>query len=288
MVGATDSRQRGVFENAGKTTVAPRVDAAAKAALIAVVRAGGCAETGAAALGLTLRAFQAARKSDAAFARLWRNAQAASASRERRRRRAVPGGGAGEVRIAPNNRRVLQKRNIGHVKFDIEAQQVFLAHFCATCDCAAAAAEAGVCENTVLNHRRRDPAFAEEYDAALDQGYVRLEAEALRQRLIVQQRLRAVMEVASLPEGSGGGREDAALTVEAAAEFERVLKLLDRADRKARRPRRTSGGRHKVWTFDTAMALLDERLKALGVPVSELPPEVAARYDGAGEREGGE
>lgn len=257
------------------------MDAAAKAALLAVIRAGGCAETGAAALGLTLRAFQAARRGDARFERRWRSAQAASASRERRRRR-LRGGAAGETRIAPNNRRVLQKRNIGHVRFDAKAQQVFLAHFSATCDCAAAAAAAGVCENTVLNHRRRDPAFAEEYDAALDQGYVRLEAEALRQRLLAQERLRAALEAAPLEDGTAasGGPPGAALPAEAAAEFERVLKLLDRADRKARRPKRTSGGRHKVWTFDAAMALLDERLQALGVPVPALPPEVAARYDG--------
>lgn len=256
----------------------PRVDAAAKAALVAIVRAGGCAETGAAALGLTLRAFQAARKRDARFERRWRSAQAAWASRERRRRRGLRGGVAGEIRIAPNNKRVLQKRNIGHVRFDAEAQQVFLAHFAATCDGAAAAAEAGVCENTVLNHRRRDPAFAEEYDAALDQGYVRLEAEALRQRLLAQQRLRAALEAAPLP--AAGQGDGAALPAETAAEFERVLKLLDRADRKARRPKRMSGGRHKVWTFDAAMALLDERLGALAVPVPPLPAEAAARYDG--------
>jgi hypothetical protein len=277
-----DSRHIGEFEETGDSRGAPpRVDAAAKAALLAVVRAGGCAETGAAALGLTLRAFQAARKGDARFARRWRSAQAASSSRERRRRRALRSDGAGEVRIAPNNRRVLQKRNIGHVRFDAEAQQAFLAHFGATCDTAAAAAEAGVCENTVLNHRRTDPAFAEEYDAALAQGYVRLEAEALLQRLEAQKRLRAALEAAPLGEATVTG-DCALLTAEAAAEFERVLKLLDRADRKARRPKRSSGGRHKVWTFDAAMALLDERLKALDIPVPALPPEVAARYDGDG------
>jgi hypothetical protein len=260
--------------------VAPRVDGAAKAALLAVMRAGGCVETGARALGLTLRAFYFARERDAEFDAQWREAHEASAVAERRRR--PLSGEGGEIRIAPNNKRVLQKRRIRNVRFTEKKRQIFLAHFAETCDGAAAAAEAGVCERTVLNHRRTDPAFAHEHDAALDQGYVKLEAEALRQRLEEQRRLRSALEAC---EGGAASGERATLSADAAAEFERMLKLLARRDRKARRPRRTSGGPHKVWTFDAAIELLDKRLEALGIQVPALPPEVAARLDGEGEAE---
>ena len=131
------------------------------------------------------------------------------------------------------------------------------------------------------NHRRKNPAFAAEFEEALEQGYVTLEAEALRQRLAAQKKLRAAIE--------GAGRSDAALMPDdVGAEFERVMKLLARWDRKRQRPSRLSpeGGR-RACTFDAAIALLDARLKALGIEIEPLSAEDAGRYDGPGESGGG-
>ena len=136
-------------------------------------------------------------------------------------------------------------------------------------------------EQTVQLHRRKNPAFAAEFEEALEQGYVTLEAEALRQRLAAQRKLRAAID--------GAKRGNAALLPDDVGdEFERVMKLLARWDRKRQRPSRLSpegGGR--ACTFDTAIELLDARLKALGIEIEPLSPEDAERYDGPAEREGG-
>jgi hypothetical protein len=144
-----------------------------------------------------------------------------------------------------------------HVKFDAGRQEAFLACFAWSADTLAAAAEAGVSESTVYAHRRKDPAFAEAYRSALALGCARLEAEALRQRLAAQKALRAAAEKA--PPGAAPPP-----TLDAAAEFERALKLLARRDRKERRP----GGRQR-WTFDAAIELLEKRMRGLG---HKLPP----------------
>jgi hypothetical protein len=195
-----------------------------------------------------------------------------------RRRRSGPDssiGPAGEERIASNNRRGLQVRKMRHVRFDAKRQQRFLAHFAWSADTLAAAAEAGVCETTVYNQRRSNPAFAEEFQAALDQAYARLEAEALR---------------AAVERSEPGAEPGAAplLPADMAAEFERVLKLLARWDRKPRRPERQAAldGRREPWSFEGAIALLNRRLAALGMEVPPLPAEIAARYDGPDESEG--
>jgi hypothetical protein len=263
----------------------------------------------AAAGGYALNSFYRVARSDLQFRAAWKDAHAVSAATERGLALSLedgpggpsttPLGGAvplpeassgrkssgkileGEERIVPGNRRVLQRRKMRHVRFDEARQQAFLAHFCWSCDAIAAAAEVGICERTVYAHRRRNPGFAAEFQEALEQGYVRLDAEALRQRLEAQQRLRAAMD--------GSEPRAAIISTDAAAEFERVLKLLWRWDRRKRRPDRHAApdGRRQVWTFDAAIELLGKRLKALGVAVPPLPPEAAARYDGPEGPDGG-
>ncbi|MEA1013687.1 hypothetical protein [Sphingosinicella sp. LY1275] len=256
-----------------------RIDAAAKAACLDGLLAGARVADLAAAIGVTPQALQRARKRDPLFDAGWRAAHAASAAAER----AVKGSGAlaGEERIAANNRRGLQVRKMRHVKFDAKRQQRFLAHFAWSADTLAAATEAGVCETTVYNQRRSNPAFAEEFQAALDQAYARLEAEALRQRLAAQQALRAAVE-RSEP-GAEPGAEPL-LPADMTAEFERVLKLLARWDRKPRRPERHAApdGQREPWSFEGAIALLNRRLAALGMEVPPLPTDLAARYDDPG------
>lgn len=51
----------------------------------------------------------------------------------------------------------------------------FLATLAATCNVKAACAEVGMSAASAYNHRRRWPRFAERWDAAVEEGYVRLE-----------------------------------------------------------------------------------------------------------------
>lgn len=260
----------------------PRIGASAKSAFLEALRGGARREEAAAAGGFTLMGFYGARRRDPEFAAAWKEALASSAAAERRPPPEDPTAEnptaenrTGELRIAPANRRILQRRIRRNVRFDEGRRQAFLAHFVWSCDTKAAAAAAGVHESTVNLHRRNDTAFAEEFREALHQGYDLLEAEALRQRLAAQRALREAVESSEPP---------VSLAADVAAEFERVLKLLARWDRKARRPdaRSSEGARRSVWTFEAAIELLGKKLDALGVPVQPLPPDEAERYDGPG------
>jgi hypothetical protein len=177
----------------------------------------------------------------------------------------------GEERIVSNNRRLLQRRRLRHVRFDGRRRAVFLAHFRWSCDALAAAAEAGVCERTVYYHLKGDSAFAAAFRDALEEGYARLEVEMVRRRLAAQARLRAATEAYE----AGMGPFPAAAM---AAEFERTMTLLARWDRRddgrpglqVKRPSSSRG-----WTFDEAIALLDKNLRALGAHTSGSPrPDV--------------
>jgi hypothetical protein len=220
------------------------IDAAAKAAFLTHLRAGLRREDAAAVLGFSLTGFYGARARDPAVAAEWKAALAAPPAAARRIRSY---GGRGEVRIAPANRRILQ--------LDAAAQEVFLAHLSRTCDWEAAAAEAGVSPSTATLHPRNRPEFAAACELALADGYVWLEAEAVRQRLAAQERLRKAIEDAA----SRG-----ALPAPDGAEFERLMQLLARRDRNPRRAARHARG--GPWTFDAAIHALDKRLRALGVP----------------------
>jgi hypothetical protein len=164
-----------------------------------------------------------------------------------------------------------------HVGFDARRMGLFLANFAQCCYLSAAAAAAGVCERTVYNHLQCDPAFAEAFQAALEEGYRWLEAEAVRQRLEAQKRLRAAIEAAEatgapLPLAGEG------------AKFDRTMKLLARWERRDGRPglRTVGRGHQRRWTFDEAMAALDRRMRALGLPRGVAPPEEAGNGSPAG------
>ncbi len=167
------------------------------------------------------------------FAAAWGDTHRLSADAERRPAAEASAEGAGEqVRIVSNNRRLVQRRRLRHVRFDTERKGILLAASAQSCDLIAAAAAAGICERTVRYHLRSDPAFAEAFQAALEEGYRRLEAESVRERIQAQQRIRAAMEAA---EAAG---EPLPVAAEG-AEFDRTIKLLarwDRRDRAARLP----------------------------------------------------
>jgi hypothetical protein len=170
------------------------------------------------------------------------------------------------VRIAPQGNRPLQRRRMSWARFNEARQQIFLDHFAATADAGAAAAKAGVSIHTVHNHRRRNPEFAAAFQEALDHAVALLEAEAVRQRLEAQRRLSENLN----PSG------------EIAAEFERLMKLLARWDRRGGgsgvRPRAPSPNR--AWTFDEAIVALDKRLRSLGLrtPPRALLGDEQARH----------
>ena len=250
----------------------PVIDSAAKVAMLAALREGRRLDEVAAGYGVTLQAFYSARRRDPLFAAAWRDAHALSAEAERRRRhaeaQAQAEADAGDgTSIASNNRRLLQRRWLRHVRFDVERKGVFLACFAQSCDLAASAAAAGVCERTVHYHVRNDPAFADAFDLALREGYRRLEAESVRDRIMAQERIRAAMESA---EAAGTPLPIA----EDGAEFDRTMKLLARWERRDGQLgfRQVSLHRQRVWTFEEAIIDLDRKLDNLGVRLRARPP----------------
>ena len=64
-----------------------------------------------------------------------------------------------------------------------EAETVFLDHLAATCNVTASAAECGFSCTAVYKRRRRDPAFAQRWQAALEQGAGRLRALLLQRAI---------------------------------------------------------------------------------------------------------
>jgi len=227
--------------------------------------------------GFSLMRFYSARGRDSAFRAAWAVALAEPPAAERR---AHAYEARGEVRIAAANRRVLQRRRRRHVRFTAERQALFLANLADSCDAKASAAAAGVAESTVHRHARIAPGFGAAYREALADGYVRLETEMLRQRLAARENLREAMDDAldNPPlhlQGRGGGGVPSVYETcphcgrssEAGLEFDRIMKLLARWDRKPRKveTRFRPGGRRQAWTFDQAIDALDAKLRALGV-----------------------
>ena len=242
-----------------------------KAAFVDALRAGAGREEAAEASGFPLNSFYAARMRDPLLRRAWDWAVEISVGEMRTRRAAEsPPQGDGAVQVAPQRGRVLQRRTFGHVRFTPARRRNFLAHFASNADVRASAADAGVSAATVYYTRRKDPDFASEMEETLREAYRRLEEESVRQRLAAQKALREAPEVPAS---------------EAAAEFERVLKLLQRIDRRGARGGSVEAGRrpteHHAWTFEEAIAALDKRLRFLGLRRS-APSLDGAAEDGSG------
>ena len=247
-----------------------RIDVAAKARFLKGLRAGQSRAEAAAGSGFSWRAFYQVRRRDPIFEFAWLAALELCAVDERDARRAAAklAERRGDGTIAPNNQRLLQlQRARRGLKFTETRQQIFLDHFAGTADFEAAAEAAGVSEQTVRKHLRNDPGFAALRDEALWLSYPLLEAEAVRQRLAMLKRLRDNLE----PTG------------EMAREFERVMKLLDRHDRRDGRiaGREVRRGRQRGWTGDEGFAALDKRLRHLGIRRGLLPPPAEGGEDGA-------
>jgi hypothetical protein len=165
------------------------IDAAAKERFLLGLRSGAHRDAAAAQVGFSPKALYTARGRDPLFRLGWLWALELSAADERARERAQEvrrgefadaDGGAdrGGFEIAPNNKRALQKHRVRRIRFGAVRKKIFIDHFAGTADAVASAEAAGVGVSTVYQHRARDPQFAEDWDAALRQSYVILEAEA--------------------------------------------------------------------------------------------------------------
>jgi hypothetical protein len=168
---------------------APRIDSAAKAALLAGLREGLAREDAAAAAGFSLTGFYGARRRDPAFAADWAAALALQPAAERRTRAYAE---RGEDRIAPANRRLLQRRRRRHVRFTAERRELYVARLAQTCDSTAAAEAAGVHPSTARRHRTMDPVFdsacREALDSAIDSWRWRRSASASPSRSVFEPR----------------------------------------------------------------------------------------------------
>lgn len=230
-----------------------------KARFLESLRAGAGREEAAAAAGFPLGSLYNVRARDTVFRLGWEWALDLAAIDERggELSRRTADGEPGD-RIAPTRGRLLQRQKMRWVKFNARRQQIYLDHFAGTADSEAAAAAAGVTTHTVRAHARKHPEFEAAESEALRYAYAKLEAEAVRQRLEAQRRLSENLE----PTG------------EIALEFERVMKLLARYDRKdGRIARREVGhGSRQRLSFDESIRALDKALNALGVRKGLLPP----------------
>lgn len=246
-----------------------RITLAAKVRFLKGVRAGESREEAAAGTGFGWKAFYQVRRRDPIYEFAWLAAMELCARDAQDAKRAADG--LAEVQaegtIEGENRRLLQLRVRGH-RFDERRKQIFLDHFAGTADEHAAAEAAGVAYSTVRSHLRSDPGFRALRDEALDMAYARLEAEAVRQRLEAQQRMRDNLE----PKG------------ETALEFERVMKLLARYDRKGGRiaSREHQASASRTWSFEDAIKALDRALDSLGTRRAPFPPHLLEDKSGNG------
>jgi hypothetical protein len=247
-----------------------RIDTAAKVRFLKGVRAGQTRVDAASGSGFGWQAFYQVRRRDPIFEFAWLAAmelcemEKLEALRSEERLEALARDGV----IEGQNRRLLQRKPRRGFKFDERRQQIFLDHFAGTADEHAAAEAAGVAYVTVRAKIRSDPGVAALRDEALQVAYAVLEAEAVRQRLEAQQRLRDNLD----PKG------------ELAHEFERVMKLLARYDRRDGRiaSREHSASPGRAWNFADSIKELDRALDAFGRRRTPFPPGLRDSEDGGG------
>lgn len=133
---------------------------------------GGSVALAAEKVGIDRSSAYQARRANAAFAVSWERALADA------RARLAAGGAEGlrgdeVVRSSRAGRPCVLRAGPG--RWCVRKEQVFLATLCGTANVAAAARAAGVSTAAVYNRRRLWPAFARAWDAAKDEGWVRIE-----------------------------------------------------------------------------------------------------------------
>lgn len=221
----------------GKRTFGP----ADQAAVVKAFAGGATVRAAAKAAGFAVHTLYAHRRRCALFREAWDAAVEESGR---------------PILVTPGPRRRWQARRQRQNLFTRVRKEAWLEHFAAHCDVSAACAAVGISANTVYRHRRTDPAFRAGWDEAIRDGYDRLEAEALAQRIAAMERLKVRIRE------TGG---DAGTEVDAAAEFDRVMRLL--ANFRRAKEGRGGGAAPTKWSFDEAFKALEIRLKAFGLRV---------------------
>jgi hypothetical protein len=82
-----------------------------------------------------------------------------------------------QKRAARGSRKAKPKRR----GFTVERRRKFLSHFAATANCKGACRSAGVAWSTVYEWRRKNEQFRADFYEALENGYVEVEAELVRE-----------------------------------------------------------------------------------------------------------
>lgn len=147
-----------------------------------------------------------------------------------------------------------------------EAEAVFLDHLAASCNVLASCEAAGFGNYSVYKRRREDAAFAQRWQAALEQGYVRIEAALVRR-------------AADALEGFAPDPDTPIPTMT----VEQAIKVLDR--HRARVERISRSGRH--WTrprsLDEVSDSIMRKLQAVAAARAALPPSQDTSANGGGD-----
>lgn len=177
--------------------------------------------------------------------------------------------GAGE--IMPGCNRRLHQRRKRHNLFGKARRQAFLEHLAATCNVQASAAVAGVAVSTVYANRMRDAEFRADWDAAIAQGYARLEAALIARAAAGEGRTEiAGDKIVDPSTGSGRGGPEAPERID----WDKGMELLRHQQRNlAGRPVDNRMRPARV-PIEQVAAKLIRKLKALGVsPDGEGNPQ---------------
>jgi hypothetical protein len=179
-----------------------------------------------------------------------------------------------DKRIQPNKHRTLQLTHTRRKLFGKEAKKDFLEWFAATANLGWSARQAGFNYKTVLRHRMNDAVFAEAYDRALRQGFV---------RLLGQQLETEIADGAEAPIGIEGDRDAPAMQK---LDRDFALALLREhgrylagqpagagvARKQGKRPRVASAAEVRT-EMAKALAAFEKRCRAMGFEdPDEVPP----------------
>jgi hypothetical protein len=146
-----------------------------QAAFLRHLRRGRTVKAAAAAVGFSAANAYLLRRTRADFAAQWQAALAA---------RRPPAAPATMLRYAPDGQKAGAPARCKRVRcltqWSQEVEELFFDVLAATCNVRRACAEAGVAHTSVYRRRRLRPDFAAKWQAAVEQGYARLEVEFLR------------------------------------------------------------------------------------------------------------
>lgn len=157
-----------------------------------------------------------------------------------------------EDEIVPGTNRKLHKRRKRHNIFGKKRREIFLEHLAATCNVTASAAAAGVAVSTVYANRMRDAGFREQWAAAVEQGYARLEAAAIERA----SRARPVVRGDKIVEGPDAPEE---------IDWDKAMELLRHHQRGVAGGKWPGGTLPQRVPIETVTERLIRKMRALGV-----------------------